>query len=104
MCGDFNTFPDDKGHDQMRILKSKGLYEGAYPLFNLEGKRIEETFLAYPYDMFKKSEEKYPLDHIMGKGVIFEAPVCHDELELEFKGKYYGISDHFPITINFSLV
>ncbi len=95
VCGDFNSFGNSGGLQQMKILKDKGLHESGL-LINLDKKIVHETFKEYPYDSFK-NKVLYPIDHILGKGVYFTEYICDNTNCFSFEDKLYGISDHYPL-------
>ncbi len=98
ICGDFNTFPRWGGFKQMKLLKDKGLDEIAL-LINPLGKIVHKTFKAYPYDANNSSS--YPLDHIMGRNIHFHKAICFNEDKIEWGNQKYGLSDHYPILVEF---
>ena len=54
ISGDFNTFPDWGGPEQLAILKKDDLLSEASETLQLEdGSKVDFSFIAYPYDFAK---------------------------------------------------
>jgi endonuclease/exonuclease/phosphatase family metal-dependent hydrolase len=107
ITGDFNTFPDDGGFEQLQYIQSFGkVYDAALMLVNPEGtERVLQTFDPYPYDKVPDSALNAPalnLDHIFIRcDMVHEPPKAFALKDLEFKGEKYGISDHSALIISF---
>jgi exonuclease III len=58
VSGDFNTFPDKKGPEQIEILKScDHLYHSSDKLYLINSEeKIDWSFIAFPYDFADNSE------------------------------------------------
>lgn len=52
--GDFNTFPQFKGPEQIAIMTEGGLKDAVADLKTLDGQPLDFTFIAYPYDFIGK--------------------------------------------------
>ena len=75
IAGDFNTFSDDGGYEQARLIQSAGFYEATSTLLRVTVSvtkdqitpdephvRILETFTPYPYDSVPDSPKRYPIN------------------------------------------
>lgn len=66
--GDFNTFPDDNGPQEMQLLEDAG-YTDLLTLKTKDGIPVSGTFVGYLYDKFKSARGTLgnKLDHITCK-------------------------------------
>ncbi len=98
ICGDFNTFPDVGGLDQIKdlcVLNHVSHYECS-----------KLTFRAYPYDIFESYMDPAPLDHIFYKGInVMNVEKISSILDNDLcvKNESFFISDHYMMVfdINF---
>jgi len=99
IAGDFNSFPDLRGAEQMEIIKKMTGTE----IVSDNAKSMKtfgfalKSFYPYPYDEVPEETLKIPgkLDHILVKGYT-----CHEIYVLDdekVEGKDFAPSDHFPI-------
>jgi len=119
IVGDFNTFSDELGYEQMRQIQAEGYYDASSILLggsmkepfvpDLPRRRILQTFEPYPYDVISDNLRRYPInfDHIFVHGSLqHDTPICYDQAKFHHKGQIiadtgdFGHSDHFAISIN----
>jgi len=90
VVGDFNSFPDYKGVEQLQnLIDLTGLvhYDNDY----------KSSFAAYPYDVFE-AKETIPLDNLFYKNIVpHDFRFISDRYTFEFDKKTYFISDHFAM-------
>ena len=100
VTGDFNTFSDDGGYDQLCVIQNNGdVYDATQFILDESGKtRILKTFSPYPYD---KVPDVPPinLDHIFVSGIHHDVPRAHSLKQLEWNQQMFGASDHSAITM-----
>lgn len=119
IVGDLNTFSDDKGLEQIREMEQYSfkditgvILRGSVTTPSFEPitpkVRVLETFDPYPYDNVPREKpEFFPfnLDHILVRNIPnYSTTICYDqERNVIFNGKQYGNSDHFALSVTFSL-
>lgn len=119
IIGDLNTFSDELGLDQIRLMENEGFKDVTNVL--LRGSvnstsfspvspivRVLETFDPYPYDNVPRDKPEffpYNLDHVLVKNIPnYSTVLCYDqERDVVFNGKHYGNSDHFALSFSFTL-
>lgn len=105
-CGDFNSFSDAGGLEQMqRFQILSHSVEATAVLDDGDRNRVLKTFSAYPYDVNMPPHKilPYHLDHIFLRGFITQnAVLCNDKhLPVTYEDQRYGASDHFPVLVEF---
>jgi endonuclease/exonuclease/phosphatase family metal-dependent hydrolase len=89
ICGDFNTFMDDGGAEQLEDLQT---------VFKNQSTKIEYTFTTFPHDSYCVKTGKImssKLDHVFTYPQTFDVNVtCLSTLESR-------ISDHYAMIIDF---
>lgn len=88
--GDFNTFLDNGGVDQIRLIESE--------MINLS-ENINETFTSFPGDLNPDTGEPFrsKLDHIFGK---FRETIDYSSKVTSINFSESKISDHYPLIMD----
>jgi endonuclease/exonuclease/phosphatase family metal-dependent hydrolase len=100
--GDFNSFPDDGGYEQMQELNYElDTYNAtSYALNSNDGELTLKSFAPYPFDPIPKKAESMigKLDHILVRDwKVIEAVVDNRKIP----GTNFHPSDHLPIICKF---
>lgn len=103
IMGDFNSFPDIWGYQQMITLNGLcGTYSvSEFAINQSDGKYAKHSFEPYGYDVVPKKSLKMigKLDHILVKGFVPTdnfLPIMHDTY---MPGTNIHPSDHLPISV-----
>lgn len=109
IAGDFNSFPDCKGQEQVDMIQkvTETVRISDLALSESSGEIATRSFKAYPYDIVPEEALKMPgkLDHIFVKGLKIAEntiPLVLDARSV--KGEDFSPSDHYPITATFVAV
>ena len=101
--GDFNAFPDAKGHEQMQTLMARGglMDSTQFLQQRSDGRRAHVTFRPYPYDKVPSVPEPDKLDYILTRGVVPERAYCIDDMPTcyQYADINYGPTDHYPVIL-----
>lgn len=102
IAGDFNSFPDARGQEQVEILAkvSETVRISDLAISESSGELATRSFNAYPYDQVPTESLSIggKLDHIFVKGLTLienTTPLVLDARKVE--GKDFAPSDHYPI-------
>lgn len=114
IVGDMNTFSDDRGIDQIKLMEKPGFKDvtGVILRSSIQSPNFEpvtpkarvfETFDAYPYDNVPRDNPDFfpfNLDHVLIRDIKdYDTVLCYDqERDVIFNGKSYGNSDHFALS------
>jgi len=103
ICGDFNSFPNGWGYQQIPLLNAKcGTYSASeYAVCKSDGKYAKNSFYPYPYDVVPKDALKMvgKLDHVLVKNLQVKQDtqvIMHDDY---IPGTLMHPSDHFPMSV-----
>ena len=106
ICGDFNSFPNDWGYQQIPLLNSKCLTYSAseYAVYKSTGTYAKHSFSPYPYDVVPADALKLvgKLDHVLVKNLQVKADtlvVVHDDY---IPNTMIHPSDHYPLSVTLS--
>jgi endonuclease/exonuclease/phosphatase family metal-dependent hydrolase len=68
ITGDFNSFPDDGGQQELNVLKDAG-YQEVFELKTSDGIAVSGSFIGYSFDKFRSPKEKLgsQVDHVFVK-------------------------------------
>lgn len=104
ICGDFNSFPNGWGYQQIPRLNAKCCTYSAseFAVHSSNGSYAKHSFTPYPYDVVPKDALKMigKLDHILVKNLYAETAVLvHDDL---IPNTMISPSDHYPMSIELS--
>jgi len=101
--GDFNSFPDGRGPEQMiRLNAGIGSYSATeFAISRTTGNIALKSFAPYPYDYVPEAALRLygKLDHILLIGIIGSDAMVED---VNRPNHNWAPSDHFPITVEVS--
>lgn len=102
IAGDFNSFPDGRGAEQLEIIQNttETVRISDLAISESSGEIATRSFKAYPYDSVPEEALKMhgKLDHIFVKGLVLAdqtTPIVLDARTVE--GTDISPSDHYPI-------
>lgn len=102
LCGDFNLFFDLDGEKQLTRLKEI-FKDSTYPLRSFKGKEYSGTFIGFPQNDHKKTEETMSsLDRCFTTGEPFQVNTIDHEFSFDnsdFREDFFP-SDHMPLIFN----
>lgn len=100
IAGDFNSFPDARGEEQIAQLShTSNTYEAsAYARYKTDNKPALKSFKHYPYDPVPPEVAALPgkLDHILVFGFVSRSAVVDDR---NIPGYDWAPSDHYPVIV-----
>lgn len=109
IAGDFNSFPDGKGPEQLEAMRkvTETIAISDLAISEVSKKVATHSFKPYPYDIVPKEALTMSgkLDHIFVKGFNIAndtVPLVMDAQSV--KGEDFSPSDHYPIKVTLTIV
>lgn len=91
VCGDYNSFPDDGGEEELMVFEKANFKELSKPLKTMEGIPVSGSFTGFSYDKYHSPKGTFgsQLDHIFYKCFSSSTVVAY-EFDCHVNAKKYN--------------